>query len=247
MHRRKNIFLVLFIALSSCSSFYQPSSLNHTQYKIDRTIPVDSSMVVMLQPYALAINTAMHKVIGTSADTYVKDQPESALGNFLADCFQEMAEKKFNRKIDAAFMNDGGIRTYLSKGDITIGKIFEIMPFDNLLILQELKGAVLQEYLNVMAADGGWPVSKGVRMQIKNKKAVNVVLNGKALDIDAVYTVAHSDYVANGGSDCSMLSSIPQINRGYLMRDAIIEYVSAKSSEGKSIQPVIENRVTDAN
>jgi 2',3'-cyclic-nucleotide 2'-phosphodiesterase (5'-nucleotidase family) len=188
----------------------------------------------------------MNKIIGASADTYTNKRPESEIGNFLADCYKAMAEKKFERKIDAAFMNVGGIRSYISKGNITVGKIFEIMPFDNLLVLQELKGGVLQQYLDVIAADGGWPVSKGVTMQIKNKKAVNVMINGKPLDLNATYTVAHSDYVANGGSDCSMLKSVPQINKGYLMRDAILEYVSMQTAAGKTIQPIIENRVTNA-
>lgn len=246
MYRRNSIFLGLFIALSSCSTFYQPTSLQHTQYKIDGSIRNDSSMKVMLEPYATNINATMNKVIGTCAGTYTNQRPESEIGNFLADCYKEMGEKKFGRKIDAAFMNAGGIRSYLSKGSITVGKIFEIMPFDNLLVLQELKGSVLQQYLDVMAADGGWPVSKGVTMQISNKKATNVMINGKTLDPNVVYTVAHSDYVANGGSDCSMLKLIPQINRGYLMRDAILEYVTIQTDAGKTIQPIIEKRVTNA-
>lgn len=246
MYRRNSIFLGLFIALSSCSTFYQPTSLQHTQYKIDASIRSDSSVAGILQPYATNINATMNKVIGTSADTYANKRPESEIGNFLADCYKEMGEKKFGRKIDAAFMNAGGIRSYLSKGNITIGKIFEIMPFDNILILQELKGTVLQQYLDVMAADGGWPVSKGVTLQIKNKKAVNILINGKPLEPNAVYTVAHSDYVANGGSDCSMLKPIPQINLGYLMRDAIVEYIDSQTKAGKTIQSVIENRVTNA-
>ncbi len=246
MYRRNSIFLGLFIALSSCSTFYQPISLNHSQYKIDSSIRKDSSLMVMLQPYSTNINATMNKVIGTSADTYTNKRPESEIGNFLTDCYKAMAEKKFERKIDAAFMNVGGIRSYMSKGNITVGKIFEIMPFDNLLVLQELKGGVLQQYLDVIAADGGWPVSRGVTMQIKNKKAVNVMINGKPLDVNVTYTVAHSDYIANGGSDCSMLKSVHQINKGYLMRDAILEYVSMQTAAGKTIQPIIENRVTNA-
>lgn len=246
MYRRNSIFWVLIIALSSCSTFYQPTSLSHTQYKIDSSIRKDSSLMVMLQPYSTNINATMNKVIGTSADTYSTKRPESEIGNFLADCYKSMAEKKFERKIDAAFMNAGGIRSYMSKGNITVGKIFEIMPFDNLLVLQELKGAILQQYLDVIAADGGWPVSKGVTMMIKNKKAVNIMINGKPLDADATYTVAHSDYVANGGSDCSMLKSVPQINKGYLMRDAILEYIGMQTAAGKPILPIIENRVINA-
>ncbi|WP_353549468.1 5'-nucleotidase C-terminal domain-containing protein [Sediminibacterium sp. KACHI17] len=246
MYRRNSIFFGLFIALSSCSTFYQPTSLQHTQYKIDGSIRNDSSVMVMLQPYTMNINATMNQVIGSSADTYTNKRPESEIGNFLVDCYKEMGEKKFGRKIDVAFMNAGGIRSYLAKGNITVGKIFEIMPFDNLLVLQELKGTVLQAYLDVMAADGGWPVSKGTTLQIKNKKATRVMINGKPLDPNVIYTVAHSDYVANGGSDCSMLKSIPQINRGYLMRDAILEYVNMQTTAGKTIQPIIENRVTNA-
>src|SRR6478609_4376489 len=74
-------------------------------------------------------------------------QPESGLGNLMADCMKTMAEKKFNRKVDAGFMNQFGIRTSIPKGNITVGKIFELMPFDNLVVLQEIKGTVLKQFL----------------------------------------------------------------------------------------------------
>jgi len=202
-------------------------------------------MNVLLMPYANDINATMNKVIGTSAGNYNNNRPESEIGNFMADAYKAMAEEKFGRKVDAGFMNAGGVRSYLSKGNITVGKIFEIMPFDNILVIQELKGTVLQAYLDKMAEDGGWPVSKGVTMVIRNKKATEVKINGKPLDPNTVYVVAHSDYIANGGSDCDMLRPIPQINRGYLMRDAIIDYIAIFTREGKTVQPTIENRVTN--
>lgn len=245
MYRRNYLFYCLLFALCSCSSYYQPASLQYTQYRIEPSLKKDSAMNALLMPYAKDINATMNKVIGTSAATYNKKQPESEIGNFMADAYKTMAEEKFGRKVDAGFMNDGGIRSYLSKGNITVGKIFEIMPFDNILVLQELKGTVLQAYLDKMAEDGGWPVSKGVTMVIRNKKATEVKINGKPLDPNTVYVVAHSDYVANGGSDCEMLRAVPQINRGYLMRDAIIDYITLFTREGKTIQPVIENRVTN--
>lgn len=245
MYRRKYLFYCLLFALSSCSRFYQPTSLQHTQYRIEPALKKDSAMNILLMPYAKDINATMNKVIGTSAGNYNNNRPESEIGNFLADAYKTMAEEKFSRKVDAGFMNAGGIRSYLSKGNITVGKVFEIMPFDNILVLQELKGSILQAYLDKMAEDGGWPVSKGVTMVIRNKKATQVMINGKPLNPEAVYVVAHSDYIANGGSDCEMLRPIPQINRGYLMRDAIIDYVAGLTKEGKIIQPVIENRVTN--
>lgn len=245
MYRRKYLFYGLVFLFSSCSSFYQPVSLQYTQYRIEPSLNKDSAMNALLMPYSKDIHATMNKVIGTSADNYNRERPECEIGNFMADAYKMMAEEKFGRKVDAGFMNAGGIRSYLSKGDITIGKIFEIMPFDNILVLQELKGTVLQAYLDKMAEDGGWPVSKGVTMVIRNKKATEVKINGKPLDPDMVYVVAHSDYIANGGSDCDMLRPIPQINRGYLMRDALIDYIAGFTREGKMIQPTIENRVTN--
>jgi 2',3'-cyclic-nucleotide 2'-phosphodiesterase (5'-nucleotidase family) len=91
----------------------------------------------------------------------------------MADCMRMMAEKKFERKVDAGFMNQFGIRSSIPKGNITVGKIFEMMPFDNLVVLQEIKGNVLKEFLDKTAADGGWPVSIGTRWASKTKRAVN--------------------------------------------------------------------------
>ena len=243
MYRRKHLFYCLLFLLSSCSSFYQPTSVQHTSYRIEPSLKKDSAISVLLMPYAKDINATMNKVIGVCAGNYNNRRPESEIGNFLADAYKAMAEQKFNRKIDAAFLNVDGIRSYLTKGDITVGKVFEIMPFDNLLVLQELNGSVLKAYLDKMAEDGGWPVSKGINLIIKNRKATSVTINGKSLDPNAVYVVAHSDYIANGGSGCDILKPIPQINKGYLMRDAIVDYITMLTKEGKTIQSAIENRV----
>ena len=36
----------------------------------------------------------------------------------------------------------------------------------------------------------------------------------------------HNDYVANGGDDCTMLKPIPQLNNGYIFRDAVFDYLA---------------------
>jgi hypothetical protein len=84
-------------------------------------------------------------------------------------------------------------------------------------------------------------------MEIKDKKAIHIVIGGKPLDQDAIYWIANSDYVANGGSNCGMLKGIHQVNNGYLLRDALIDFTVATTSKGKSIDSNIENRVVNAN
>ena len=236
-----NIFFIVPDA-----SFCQTSVIEFKDYTIDKQIKVDSSFITMLSPYADSIKHSMNTVIGFSITGLTKHQPESTLGNFMADAMKIMAEKKFNKKIAASFVNYGGIRSYIPKGDITVGTVYELMPFDNLIVLQEISGKILQQLLDKTAASGGWPVA-GITLTIKGKKAVNVLIDDKPIDENAKYVIANSDYVANGGDDCSMLKGIPVQNINYLYRDALIEYILFITKQGKPISVKTENRVVYAN
>lgn len=242
-----SIFVFVVFAVS-CSNTHQATStsLLYKDYRIEKEAKKAPSVEKMLQPYTVSLNATMDKVIGFSNNGLSARQPESGLGNFMADCMRIMAEKKFNKKIDAGFMNQFGIRSNIPKGNITVGKIFEIMPFDNLVVLQEVKGSVLHQFLDMIAGYGGWPMS-GVTMGIKEKKAINIMINGSPLNENATYTIANSDYVAGGGDNTDMLRGIPQQNKGYLFRDALMEYVSNFTQQGKPVDQTTENRVTNVN
>ena len=245
---RNTVISLLFAALiAACGTTQKPLAVTFKDYQVGREKKTDTAMLGMLKPYSSKLEASMNTVIGFATGTLTKKQPESGLGNFMADAMKQMAEKKFGIRIDAAFMNDGGIRSYIPKGNITTGKIYELMPFDNLVVVQQVTGTTLLRFLDKIAADGGWPVSSGVQMGMRDKKAVNVLLNGVSVDPAAKYMIVNSDYVANGGSDCEMLRGIPYQNKGYLLRDALIEYITTLTQQGKPLEPIIENRVTNAN
>jgi 2',3'-cyclic-nucleotide 2'-phosphodiesterase (5'-nucleotidase family) len=235
------VLLFTGLMLSSCIS--KPPQVAYSNYKIDTQSSVDSSYIKLLIPYKDSVNKSMNEVIGFSVHGLSKKQPESPLGNFMADAIKTMAEMKFQKKIDAAFINFGGIRSYLPKGDVTIGKIFELMPFDNLVVLQEIKGDKLKIFLTRVCEKGGWPVSTGLAYSIKDKLPLDILINNAPLDLNATYIIANSDYIANGGDNCDMLKSIPKQNINYLMRDALIEYTKLLTSHAKPIDAKIENRV----
>lgn len=238
------VVLVCFAGLS-CNTSYQSQSLQYKDYRINDELQKDSSLLTFLQPYSLNVNKTMNDVIGIADIALEKKSPEGTLGNFMVDAFFTMAQEKYATKVDVAMVNYGGIRlTQLPAGNVTTGKIFELMPFDNLLILQKIKGNILQQLLDLIAAKGGWPMA-GLAMQIKDKKAVNVTIGGKPIDPNVTYTVVNSDFIANGGDNADMLRTIPQITNGYLMRDAIIDYIKRLKSQGKNISAKIENRVTN--
>lgn len=255
---KKNLlfYSVVFILVAttfSCNTVYQSQALQYKTYRINQAQKKDSTVLAFLQPYSREVNSLMNGVVGYAEKSLDKKFPEGELGNFMADAYLHMGREKYNIDVDAAFMNFGGIRlNQLPKGDITTGRIFELMPFDNLLIIQKVTGAVLQEFLDLTATQGGWPVA-GITMQIKNnpdgqtgRKAINVLIGGKPIDPEKTYSIINSDYIANGGGDVEMLKSIPQISNGYLMRDALFDYIKKLKSQGKNINANIENRVTYA-
>ena len=245
-HRKSTYIFIFFLIFFFSKNIAQDVAVEFKNYKIVSQLRQDSNFIQWLIPYADSMHRSMNKVIGFSVSTLINKQPESSLGNFMADCMKAMAEKKFNQKIDAAFMNFGGIRSYISKGDITIGKVYELMPFDNLIVLQKVKGMVLKSLLDKTAASGGWPLS-GITMRINNRKATDIWIDKKPLKEDADYIIANTDYVANGGDDCIMLKNIPKQNIGYLLRDALIEYILLFTQQSKPIEAKMDNRIVYVN
>jgi 2',3'-cyclic-nucleotide 2'-phosphodiesterase (5'-nucleotidase family) len=256
MRSNSNHFVSCFFTvffLISCKTVYQPQAVQYAGYRINTNNKQDSSVIELLQPYADSVNKSMNAIIAVAAMELEKKQPEGELGNVLADAMLAKAKQWYKVPVDASFINYGGIRLpAIAAGNITKGKIFELAPFDNIIVLQKMSGKILQGFLNHISGKNGWPVA-GISWQIKSlpaaqagKTAINILVNGVPIDETAVYTIALLDYVANGGDDCNMLRAIPQINSGYLFRDAVIEYFTDINKQGKKITAQIEKRVSNA-
>jgi 2',3'-cyclic-nucleotide 2'-phosphodiesterase (5'-nucleotidase family) len=142
-----------------------------------------------------------------------------------------------------AVINFGGIRiNQLAKGNVTSENAFELMPFDNKIVLLEIDGATLQGLFDKMASVGGTPIA-GARYVIDAKKATNITIQGKALDPAVKYTVSISDYLANGGDNLDVLKPIPQIATGVLLRDAFIEGFRDINAKGQHLKSIKDGRV----
>jgi 2',3'-cyclic-nucleotide 2'-phosphodiesterase (5'-nucleotidase family) len=235
---------VVILFLQACTTVYQPSSLQYKNYRIKQVATVNPTVKQMLSPYADSVNSRMNNVVAIAGMELEKKQPESTLGNVLADAMLYQAGRNYTIPVDAAFVNYGGVRlNTLAAGNITLGKVFEIAPFDNVIVILKIKADTLLQLLNIIAARGGWPCA-GVQFKIDNKKAVAVHIAGQPIVADAYYHIALVDYIANGGDECEMLKAIPQINNGYLFRDAVIDYLMMKNRNGEKISASIQNRIS---
>lgn len=229
--------IIIAALLAACSSTrWVPARIQYDLYEVQAAAQQDSALASLLAPYADSVNKTMNREIGYLATSLTKSWPSCSLGQFMTDAYLQEAQKAYGRRVDMAFMNTGGIRmNSMEPGPITVGKIYELMPFDNLMILLELKGSQLAQFLHHLAVRGGWPVSGGT-YRIEGKQAVDIKIAGQPLQPEHTYTIAVSDYVANGGDDSNVLRDIPQINNGYLQRDAILAYVHSLTQAGKQLE-----------
>lgn len=221
------------------------SSIEDSQTKFDANyLQEDAYIDSMIYPYREHLDSSMNEVLVYAAKDLVKAKPESNLGNLLADACLIMAEEYSKKHVDLAILNYGGIRVpSINKGSVSLGNVYELMPFDNYLVLMNLDGASIKQLLDLIALGGGWPVS-GLSFEIENAEAKNVKLAGKPLDLNKQYTIAISDYLANGGDNLELLKAFKQENTNVLLRDAFIEYFKKLAANDKMLDANVEGRIT---
>lgn len=184
----------------------------------------------------------MQVVIGRTDTNLTKAQPECTLGYFVTDAMLQAAQKR-NKQVVAAVCNYGGMRIpYINAGNITVGRMYELMPFDNALTIVEVPGKILIQWCNHMAAMKGWPVS-GITYSIKNGMAVDIYINNMQVDENTIYLIATNDYLATGGDKCSFLTPLKSTPVNLFIRDILIDYVKALHKDNKPLHPYIEKRV----
>lgn len=248
---RFNFILLLIVMLGACSTSssaqWKNADADPTYYNINQyTKDTDEGVDQMIAPYYEILAKEMNEVIGEVAHSMTKRKPESTLGNWVSDVIKAEANKQRDRPIDFAVQNYGGIRVNeIAKGPIQVKKIYELMPFDNLLVVLEVPGSLLKKFIHHMAAGDGWPISDGLSYEIVDEQASNILVNGEQIDERRNYSFALPDYIANGGDNCSFLSDIKQEQYGTI-RDAIISQVRDYTKRGETLSAEILGRVKRA-
>lgn len=237
----------IFLFFTSCQRQWHLAEVDPETYRFDRynSIKEDQAIKDLIQPYKEELDAEMNEVIGQVKSELIKARPESTLGNFLADLLVVQATECTGQQIDFAAQNYGGIRVpAVGKGDITRGKVFEIMPFENMLSVLEVKGDIVNKIIQKMASSGGWPISKDVSYTIQDDQAGNIKLHGEPLDMNKTYTIGLPDYIANGGDNCDFLINQKRLECNISIRDAIIKHISELTADGRPVESKVTGRIT---
>ncbi|MDD3322262.1 MAG: 5'-nucleotidase [Paludibacter sp.] len=245
--KRLSFLAFIIVSLSSCShKSWVLIQATSTKIAIDSTTEklADKQYEAYLQPIKQKIDTEMNVVIGRAAETMSGHAPESLLSNFCSDVYKIAASDFLNEKIDISIVNLGGLRTIIPAGEIRVGKIFEVMPFENELVILWLKGDKLLELLQYFARAGGEGES-GIRMIIDNGKAEDISINGEIINPEKLYSIATNDYLAGGNDKMTQLAQYKKrINTGLKIRNVLIDYIKSETEKGNLIQSKLDGRIT---
>ncbi len=242
MKNRYLVILLVAISWISCKSsqnYVYVADVDTDYIRVNKYAAAEDKKInELIAPYKVQLDAEMNEVLGVLTDELVKSKPNSNMGNWFADILQATAETITSSEIDFALQNYGGLRVpSVAVGDLTVGNIFELMPFDNKLVVMELDGATTQKLLDRIADYGGWPISNNLRFSISSSKAINIIIKGEEFDVAHTYRVALPDYVANGGDHCSFLKELPQINTEKYIREVVIEYLRIQGKDKEITAP----------
>lgn len=240
---RQLFFLTLIFA--SCRNQFYIAKKETIQYKFTDTsnAAIDSSLAKEIIPYREQMKSQMNEVLVYSNQKLEKGLPESKLGNFLADACMDATKAK-GMQADFSLFNNGGLRRGLPMGQITRGDIFELMPFENELVILKVNGVDVKKISNFIASKGGEPVS-GLRLKIQDTVATEIFIDNLPLDTSKTYRVLTSDYLANGGDFFSFFLNLPRESVSLKVRDAIISYLQSKNKLNQSLTVELDGRISN--
>ena len=203
-------------------------------------IPADAQVAKLVAERADEAKAVTSRVVGrTLVDLPQVTRGESALGDLIADAMLEYCREQ-GWGSDVALYNGSGIRSSMSVGDITYGKVYEVLPFDDLVVGIDLNGGQLVTIYRRSLSDRGANLAiSGGTFSYQSGSITRATVGGAAIASDRTYHVCTIDYLALGGDGQTTFTSGKNIVYGDIAADAVAEYLTRHSP----VSPRIEGRI----
>jgi len=151
------------------------------------------------------------------------------LGSLIAQAMVTATEA------DGAIINGGGIRTSIEAGEITRRDILNVLPFNNYVVLKEVKGSEILQALEYGVSaypeqNGRFPQVAGIAFEFApdrepGSRITEVTINGQELEPEKTYKIAVNDFIAAGGDGYTMLKDAPVLKEYGVLESMVAEYI----------------------
>jgi len=217
--------------------------------EVDEKLPLDEAVVAKIGTLDESVADIISEVVGYTPVLLNGEREdvrtgETNLSNMITDSMRYISNADF------AFISGGTIRDSIPPGDITMGHVLNTMPFSNLIVTIDLRGAAIWEALEHGVSE--YPESDGLFLQqsglfvefnpdapVGKRITSATTPDGSPLDLDKVYTVAMVDYLAAGGDGYTMFQSGENLTYFGGDAEAFVAYLETRPD----IKPEAEGRL----
>lgn len=251
--RLKIYILVAFcyfaLSLQSCKkkSEFTLQKVQSAPIKVDTYNNEDSSVLSFIAPYKTRVDLELDSVLAFAPKRLSKKDSKynTAIGNMMADAVFEMANPVFKSRtgytFNAVLLNYGGIRAGLPEGDITTRTAYEIMPFENEVVVVELSGLQMKKMYQYLSHGVAHPISNLQITLNTNGTLKEALIQGHQVIDNETYFIATSNYLQEGGDRMTFLGKpVSLLSLDYKIRNVLIDYFKKKDT----LAPVRDNRFT---
>ncbi len=179
---------------------------------------------------------------------------ECAMGNLVTDALLDRVK---DQGVTIAIMNSGGLRASIDEGEVTMGEVLTVLPFQNTLATFEITGAGVVAALEngvsqVEEVKGRFPQVAGLKFKWDPSMPANegriievMVASGddfQPIDLEATYKVVSNNYVRGGGDGYDVFadSATNVYDFGPNVETVVADYLSANAPYA----PVLEGRIS---
>ncbi|SFT81339.1 bifunctional metallophosphatase/5'-nucleotidase [Sedimentitalea nanhaiensis] len=226
---------------------------------MDGTVVQDEATVTRIAELAAPLEEIRNQVVAAAAapingERDVCRVQECEMGNLVADA---MLNRVADQGAQIAIANSGGLRASIDAGDVTMGEVLTVLPFQNTLSTFRISGQTVIDALEngvsqVEEVKGRFPQVAGLKFTWDPSVAPNqgriievmvATEDGFApIDPAASYLVVTNNYVRNGGDGFKMFAGDDKdaYDYGPDLADVTAEFLA----ENKPYQPYLDGRIS---
>lgn len=245
------IFITITLFFSCKQENQNLSSISGKQLSINDSVPETDSILKFIAPYKKRIDQVLDSALAYAPSTITKEDGKynTTAGNLLADVIlsevNPIFKSRTGKDIDFVVLNHGGIRSIISKGDVSARTAYEFMPFENTAVVVELSGKSVRELAAFLIQSGRAHPIAGLQIILdKNGDLQYLNVGGRPFDETRNYFIATSNYLVTGGDNMGFFTDgLSFTETDYLIRNALIDYFKKVDT----IAPRVDNRFTILN
>ncbi|MBU2983042.1 bifunctional metallophosphatase/5'-nucleotidase [Lentibacter algarum] len=220
---------------------------------LDASVAEDAEIVARVADLAGPIEEMKSRVVAEAAEVIGGDREtcrskECTMGNLVADA---MLDRVKDQGVEIAIQNGGGLRSSIDAGEVTMGEVLSVLPFQNTLSTFEVTGEAVLAALENGASQyeetaGRFAQVAGMSYTVDPSQPAgarisDVMVGGAPLDMAKVYKLVSNNYVRNGGDGYKMFRDAENAyDFGPDLADVTAEYLAKNGA----YTPYTDGRIT---